>query len=401
MTGISDKSFYNWVAIATLIPILFYINYPGKTVAVSIMSNGLILYLLVKRYRIGKLTHLSSIIPLNCLFYVMLFGIAKSFFFPKTDDIEIKDLIISLFGIVPLFLALTIYNVKCIKRYFYSVLIFYSVTAVYSFFKWDDFLYYDVPHILLPITLVLAMFPYTNKKCRIFIIFLLLFGTFADLSVRACLVIYVLSFIVLAGYVLFSNKIFNILVRSVGILMFVSPIILFGLAITNNYNFFKSIQNIKVQTSIGAKKKRDNVMLDTRTGVYIDALLSTKKYDEIILGQGTGARIQALSFPKGTEAAIFGRKRVEVGILNAYIRYGLFGVLIVILVFSMAFYNAAFKSKNVFMKFVASFIAIRYLSLFFETPELSPDIYMAIGISFSDKVRNMSDEVMKIVFRLL
>ena len=106
MTGISDKSFYNWVTIATLIPILFYINYPGKTVAVSIMSNGLILYLLVKRYRIGKLTHLSSIIPLNCLFYVMLFGIAKSFFFPKTDDIEIKDLIISLFGIVPLFLAL-------------------------------------------------------------------------------------------------------------------------------------------------------------------------------------------------------------------------------------------------------------------------------------------------------
>ena len=45
-----------------------------------------------------------------------------------------------------------------------------------------------------------------------------------------------------------------------------------------------------------------------------------------------------------------------------------------------------------------SSIAIRYLSLFFETPDLTPDIYMAIGICFSDKVRNISDEDMKKVF---
>lgn len=398
MIGISDKKFYNWLVIAILIPILYYINYPGRIVAVSIMSNGLILYLLFKRYRIGKLTHLSNILPLKFLFYVMLFGIAKSFFFPNSDDIETKDLIMSLFGIAPLFLALTIYDVNCVKSYFYSVLIFYSIAAVYSFLKWHGFLFYDVSHILLPITLVLAMFPYTNKKCRIFIISLLLFGTFADLSVRACLVIYGLSFMVLAGSVLFGNKKFDNIVRYVGILMFVSPIILFGLAITNNYNIFESIENIKVQTSIGANKERDNVMIDTRTGVYRDALLSTEKYDEIFLGQGIGVRIQTFSFPEGSDEAFYGRKSVEVGIMNAYIRYGLLGVLIVILVFCMAFYNAAFKSNNVFMKFVASFIAIRYLSLFFETPELTPDIYMSIGICFSDKVRNISDEDMKKVF---
>ena len=398
MIGISDKKFYNWVVLAILMPIVFYINYPGRIAAVSIMSNSIILYLLFKRYRIGKLTHLSNVLPLKCMFYVMLLGVAKTYFFPNTDDIEIKDIIMALFGIVPLFLALTIYDVNCVKSYFYSVLIFYSVTAVYSFFKWHGFLFYDVPHILLPVTLVLAMFPYTNKKCRVFIISLLFFGTFADLSVRACVVIYGLAFIVVVGYALFSTKKFIKIVRYVGVLMLVSPIILFGLAVTVNYNIFQSIENIRVQTSIGWKKNRDNVMLDTRTGVYRDAILSTEKYDEIILGQGIGVSIQTSSFEQGSDAAFYGRKSVEVGILNAYIRYGLLGVLVVIFVFCMAFYNAAFRSKNIFMTFVASFIVIRYLSFFFETPGLTPDIYMAIGICFSDRVRNISDEELKKVF---
>lgn len=392
------KKYYS-VVFAILLPSISYLLYPGKVVIASTISNFILLLFLINKYKNDSLNNFSLFPQVKWWFFVSVFGIFNSLWTHTYNDELLKDSYMAIIGLIPIFLMLIIRSLDDVKNFFFPYLVISTLVAFYSSRNWAGFQYCDVPHLIVPIVMFFSLFPYLNIKSRIIIWGLCLWGFFFDLSVRSCAVIFLYSFVTSFVFFIFKEKKAVLISKIIGAIFLVSPLFFLSLNLFDGFNVFEKISELSIESSMGENKKRDNIMLDTRTVVYADVLSSTDDYYSIILGQGVATRVKTFAFDRHTEEAAYGRKSVEVGILNVYTYYGLVGVLLVIWIFVSMYYYAMYRTSNMLTRYIALYIAVRFFVFFLETPNLTPDIYIALGICLSSNIRQLTDKQISDYFK--
>lgn len=261
---------------------------------------------------------------------------------------------------------------------------------------------------LSAIIFLLLFFPALTLRWKvIFSIFVLVF-IFSGLGARSSVIKFSLSllFSLLFYFRFFLSKSFFQGIKNI---LFILPIILFALAISNTFNVFKIDNYIKGDYSTASnngngKVLKEDLKADTRTPLYLEVLLSAKKYNSWLIGRsparGNDTKLFAsLSKITGSKERIAN----EVSILNVFTWTGIIGVLLYFMVFFSASTLAINHSNNIYSKIVGLFVAFRWLYAWvedFNNYSLNTFIiWIMIGFCISKSFRGMSDAEVKVWIR--
>ena len=181
------------------------------------------------------------------------------------------------------------------------------------------------------------------------------------------------------------------------------PFVFFSLAATDTFNIFNIDEELGIDGKYSMKSGNGNedisALTDTRTFLYVEEITSAVRNNYVIYGN---------SIARGYESAFFGstidldlktnrgeRQSCEVSILNIFNYFGLVGCAIYYLIFSMASYNAIYKSKNRYVPIIGLYVAFRWTFGWIEDFSKFDLNYLflwiMIGICFSPIFRNMTD----------
>ena len=260
---------------------------------------------------------------------------------------------------------------------------------------------------LAPLMLFMLMFPLLPFQWKIIIFFLVIMVVTAGVDSRSNLIRFLMA-IVLAFY--YYVPIFKkvILLRVLHLMMFILPIVLLTLAITNVFNVFKMDQylggDISVTQSSG---KKESLTVDTRTFIYTEVITSALKNNYVFFGRTPARGYDSPVFGKvakyklGTGRMI--RYSSEVSMCNIFTWYGIVGVILYSLVFMIATYLALYRSNNYFIKVIGVFVAFRWAYSFVEEftrlDILMALLWIMIGMCFSSTIRAMSDVEFKLFIK--
>lgn len=182
-------------------------------------------------------------------------------------------------------------------------------------------------------------------------------------------------------------------------LFFVLPFVLFTLAATETFNIFQLSDELGI--SVDETSRID--MSDTRTLLYEEVIATTIDRGTIWFGNTPARgyysewmiRNQDLSDVMGD--VHFGeRGNTESSVLNVYMHFGIFGMIVYLLLFLSASYLGIFKSNNTYIPIVGFYVAFRYmfgwvedftnfdLNMFF--------LWSMVGMCYSPYFREMTDE---------
>lgn len=204
----------------------------------------------------------------------------------------------------------------------------------------------------------------------------------------------------------YYKKVETVLFRSIKfarVAFLILPFVFFTLAATDTFNIFKIDEELGID---GKYSMRDgntggdiSALADTRTFLYVEEITSAIRNNYVVFGN---------SISRGYESAYFGgdadfefkinrgeRQSCEVSILNIFNYFGLVGCIIYFLIFSMASYNAIYKSKNRYVPIIGLYVAFRWTFGWIEDFSKFDLNYLflwiMIGICFSPIFRNMTD----------
>jgi len=136
---------------------------------------------------------------------------------------------------------------------------------------------------------------------------------------------------------------------------------------------------------------------DTRTGVeeYMYADMSTNDW---IIGKGINGKYFCPTIDNVNDATGY-RESIETGYLQIILKGGLVSLTLLLLILLPAVYNGLFNSKNILSKSAATWI---FLWIIYLKPIIGNTfsmhyllVWIAVGICYSKKIRNMSDITIK------
>jgi hypothetical protein len=263
-------------------------------------------------------------------------------------------------------------------------------------------------HYLVPIILLLLVFPLLTKKWKIIVLFFMLFTVIVSQSSRSNVIKFSLAFLfgTLIYYFrfIFSIKVFNL----IRLVFLIAPIVLFTMGVLGIFNVFKMSDYIEgdytTKVKVNGEINEESLTADTRTFIYMEVLSSAVKNDYVLFGRTPARGNDSVLFAELAEitgkAERFGN---EVSILNVFTWTGLVGVVLYFFIFFRASYLAINKSKNFFMKIIGLFVAFRWLYAWvedFSRFDMSNIIlWMLISMCFSIEFRNMNNFEFKLWVR--
>ncbi|WP_077919131.1 hypothetical protein [Spirosoma sp. 209] len=255
---------------------------------------------------------------------------------------------------------------------------------------------------LIPISFLLLFFPILKIKYKIIILIFSLFVFLGDLSARSNIIKF--SIPLLLSTIYFARFIVNTkLLEFLRVTLLATPLILFGLGVTNVFNIFKMEEYISgsyttLKRSNG-ELKEENLIADTRSLIYTEVLSSAIKNNYIWIGRtparGNDSDAYGAHAFEELKTGKMERFSNEVSILNILTWTGLVGVILYFFVFYKASYLAINRSNNIFLPIMGLYIAFRWayawvedfsqfdLSYFF--------LWIMIGMCFSQSFREMTD----------
>lgn len=258
---------------------------------------------------------------------------------------------------------------------------------------------------LVPISFISLFLPLLERKHKILIILISCMVIFADFGARSNVIKFVVPILFSSLYFLRKTTLFSFfeLGRK---LLFVTPILLFILAINGIFNPFKMDTYIETDIKdIKTDKKGniivDNIKADTRTFLYVEVLQSAKKRDFWIIGRSPARGYDTEYF--ASISKVTGRKErggCEVAILNVFTWSGLIGVILYLLVFYKASYLAINKSNSSTIKIIGLYIAFRWVYSWVEDINYftltTYMLWFCIGLCLSKNFRELTDNDFKI-----
>lgn len=255
---------------------------------------------------------------------------------------------------------------------------------------------------LIPISFMLLFLPVLTRTQKIILLIASVVVLVADLGARSNVIKFCLPFFILLIYG-FREKMPAKLLETVRISLFVMPLLFLILGVSGIFNVFNTNEYIKGEvTSVGVDSDgnmvEQNIIVDTRTFIYVEVLESAINNNYWLLGR-TPARGNDSDTFGVLAAEITGRyERLEneIGVANVFTWTGLVGVILYFLIFYRASFLAINKSRNIYIKMLGVYVAFRWLYSWVEdVNNFSLNYFMLmmmLGICYSYSFRNMTDK---------
>lgn len=291
-------------------------------------------------------------------------------------------------------------NQFLLKKWFNFVL---PLFFIFIFFVGGD----AYGHYLAPIVLLSLVFPLLTKKWKIIVLFFTLFVIVMSQTARSNVIKF--SSALLIGYFIYHFRLFFTIkvLNFIRLLFFISPITFLILAVSGVFNVFKvsdyTQDSYVVETNINGELKKESLLADTRTPLYLEVFSSAVKNDYVLLGRTPARGNDSLLFgsylSKNLNTEKSERFSNEVAILNIFTWTGFVGVVLYFLIFFKASYLAIHKSNNFYIKSIGLFVAFRWMYAWVEDftrfDLTSIVLWMLISMCFSIKYRNMTNDQFK------
>jgi hypothetical protein len=291
------------------------------------------------------------------------------------------------------------------SKYFFKHLLssfIYVALPLFIFFQYfignDEFGFYLAPYIF--ILLFLSILP---LKWKIISVVITLYVIFADLGARGNVIKFTIPILISILFYfknIFTTKVLN----SIRILFLFLPILLLILGVTGIINIFNpqgenTIELIEKKRNFKGELVEDDLLVDTRTFLYLEVLTSTQKYNSWIFGRSPARGNLSESFGDMDLNRRGERNGNEVGVLNYFTWLGLIGLLFIFLIFYKASYLAINLSNNYFSKLVGVFVSFRWFFSWIEDINIFYigyiHLWLIVGFCYSITFRSMSDKEMK------
>jgi hypothetical protein len=260
---------------------------------------------------------------------------------------------------------------------------------------------------LVPVSFILLFFPALTLRWKIGLLVITVFVITADLGARSNVIKFAVP-VILSFIYYFRLFIPTTLFEIMRKLLFIAPILLFTLAITDTFNVFKISDYIEsdystVGVNAYGEQINDNLKADTRTFLYVEVLASAEKNNSWLIGRSPARGYESDWFGADDPAGRWERAGSEVAILNIFIWTGIVGVLLFGLCFYQASYLAINQSNNIFSKILGVFVAFRWCYAWVEDINYfsltTVFIWIMIGLCYSKSFRAMSNQDVKIWVR--
>lgn len=263
---------------------------------------------------------------------------------------------------------------------------------------------------LIPVSFALLFYPLLNKHWKVICLLIALFVISIGLGARSNVIKFLVPFAIALVYYFRSHFIYRILLYT-RIILLLAPFALLVLGITNVFNIFKMSDYIEGEYRIESSNKEwegdGNLLVDTRTFIYIEVIASALKYDYVWLGRTPARGNESPSFGPSIDKELNRNKNErfanEVGIANIFTWTGLLGVLLYFLIFIKASYLALKKSNSWFIKLTGVYICFRWFYAWvedFSRFDLSTVfLWVCIAMCISKEFRAMTDNEFKNWFR--
>ena len=255
---------------------------------------------------------------------------------------------------------------------------------------------------LIPMSFLLLFLPALTLRQKILVITVTLVVITADLGARSNVIKFGVPLLILGFYYLRSMITVKVM-EAVRLSLFVIPVVLFLLGVSEIFNVFKMDDYVKGDyTTVGTdefgNRVEINVTTDTRTFIYSEVLQSAINNNYWLLGR-TPAR--------GNDSEIFGERAYEltrrserlaneIGLANVFTWTGIAGVILYTLIFLRASYLAVNRSANIYAKMLGIYISFRWLYAWVEdVNNFSLNYFMLwvmIGLCFSYTFREMTNK---------
>jgi hypothetical protein len=305
------------------------------------------------------------------------------------------------FGILPYFASLVMLlprNIANYKKIFHALLILSGAYLVSVVVFYDTLHDYDRLNLLsqglvenvstllaLPIGFLLLNYIYNGKIKNIYIVFVLMVTLFfAIFRARRGLIFMCLSTAMCVGmiYVISTKK---------KALIIVLAVVLLGAGAA-----FASIMK-NPPAMFGFLLDRGDT--DTRTGVEVYMYADMSPVDWVI-GKGIKGQYYCPIVDNVNDAEGLGyRDNIETGYLQIILKGGIISLGLLLFMFVPAVYKGFFKSSNVLCKASSMWIFLWIVYLYpsggivFNMNYVL--VWVAVGICYSDKIRNLSDQTIK------
>lgn len=255
--------------------------------------------------------------------------------------------------------------------------------------------------LMIPISLFIVFYPFIKPKWRLLILIV------AATSILIVPIFRTNIIRIVAGLLIVFSFYFRWLLslrwlKLIHITLFLTPFILFFLAITNKYNIFKFQETDKKYVTVDNKGQTRNYLEDNRTFLYAEVLFSLQRNGTLLLGEGATGKYKSDYYDFGDKR---GRYMSEIGFLNTLLFSGIVGLLILSAFLFIVSYYALYKSNNWLCKMLSLFIASRWLIFFIEEYTLF-DLnfffyWILLGLLSTNAFRSMTDSEIKEFFSQL
>jgi len=256
---------------------------------------------------------------------------------------------------------------------------------------------------LVPISFLLLFLPVLTLRWKGVVLLISLLVMTIDLGARSNVIKFALPILLSITYY-FRTFISTIHLEIVRKLLFIAPVILFVLGVTEVFNVFKINEYIKgeYETTLidsNGEAVEEDLTVDTRTFLYVEVLQTAKKYDTWWIGRSPARGNETEYFSEDDLTGRGERGGNEVAILNIFTWTGIIGVILYFLIFYKASYLAINQSNNFFAKLIGIFIAFRWLYAWVEDINYFTlttfMLWLTLGICFSKSFREMSNQEVK------
>jgi hypothetical protein len=256
---------------------------------------------------------------------------------------------------------------------------------------------------LVPISFLALFLPVLSRNARILVLLFSFVVITADLGARSNLIKFIFPlFFSLMFY--FRYIITQRLVSFLSKFIFVLPFLFFSLAASNAFNIFKMsdyIQGDFITTKLSAdgNVNDENLLSDTRTLLYLEALNTAEYHDSWLIGRSPARGTVSLLFGDNDENGRGERLGNEVAIINIFTWTGLIGVILYAITFFKAANLAINNSNNYFSKILGLYISFRWAYAWVEDINYftltTVSLWLIVGLCYSINFREMTNEEVK------
>lgn len=280
----------------------------------------------------------------------------------------------------------------------YIILIFIIGFLTYTFSK------PAFSRLVIPCSLLLVFTPYFKKNWLLIIFSIMVISIISNPSFRTNIIKSVLSILILSGYYF---KLYNsFLLKIIFVSGIALPLILLWFGLFGGFNIFQSFvetETIEVRSTNNELQEQNT---DTRTFLYNEVITDVIKNKSLLFGKSPSQGYNSPYFKervKGSGGYHNGKRyRCEVNFLNILLYYGLFGVVLYVLVLLRIAYLGLFKSNNILAKMLGLIFITRYVLSFLEEHTQYDTnflfFWLIAGFVSSKAFRELSDNQLKLWF---